>query len=178
MVDAQDQLRRVLADGQLIRLARRGLERWRSLQELGGVHNSFAERLLATERKAWEEERARLDADARKTDDVVAATPAAVTPVVAVAPAAAEPEAAPNPDVARVETPRCSTCNECIQINDRMFKYNENKQAYIADLDAGTYAQLVQAAESCQVAIIHPGKPRNAAEPGLDELIQRAEKFR
>ncbi|MFN8178548.1 MAG: hypothetical protein U0167_11475 [bacterium] len=180
MVDNKDQLRRVLVDGRLIRLARRGLERWRSLQELGGVHNSHAERLLAVERTAWEEERARLDADARKSDVAVAATPATVP--AAAAPAAPAPSAeappAPDPDLARVETPRCSTCNECIQINDRMFKYNENKQAYLADPDAGTYAQLVQAAESCQVAIIHPGKPRNPAEPGLDELIQRAEKFR
>ncbi len=59
-----------------------------------------------------------------------------------------------------------------------MFAYNENKQAYIANLDAGTYAQLVEAAESCQVSIIHPGKPRNPNEPGLAELLQRAEAFR
>ena len=58
-----------------------------------------------------------------------------------------------------------------------MFAYNENKQATIADVNAGTYRQLVEAAESCQVAIIHPGKPRNAGEPGLDELLKRAEQF-
>ena len=58
-----------------------------------------------------------------------------------------------------------------------MFAYNDNKQAYIADINAGTYAQLVEAAESCQVAIIHPGKPRNPNEPGLDELLKRAEPF-
>ena len=43
--------------------------------------------------------------------------------------------------------------------------------------DAGTYAQLVEAAESCQLGIIHPGKPLNPNEPGLAELIQRAEPF-
>ena len=43
---------------------------------------------------------------------------------------------------------------------------------------AGTYRQLVEAAESCQVAIIHPGKPRDPNEPGLDELLARAEPFR
>ena len=58
-----------------------------------------------------------------------------------------------------------------------MFQYNENKQAFIADPDAGTYAELVLAAENCQVAIIHPGKPRNPAEPGLDDLTARAEAF-
>ncbi len=29
----------------------------------------------------------------------------------------------------------------------------------------------------CQVAIIHPGKPRNPNEPGLEELMKRAEAF-
>jgi hypothetical protein len=34
--------------------------------------------------------------------------------------------------------------------------YNENKQAYITDVKAGTYAQLVKAAESFQVSITRP----------------------
>jgi hypothetical protein len=72
---------------------------------------------------------------------------------------------------------RCSTCNECTQLNDRMFKYNANKQAYIVDIMAGTYVQPVEAAESCQLGISHPGKPLNPNEPGLDELLKRAEPF-
>jgi ferredoxin len=80
-------------------------------------------------------------------------------------------------DEAYIETPRCASCNECIQINDKMFAYDGNKQAYIKDINAGTYAQLVEAAENCQVAIIHPGKPRNLNEAGLEELIKRAEAF-
>ena len=58
-----------------------------------------------------------------------------------------------------------------------MFAYDGNKQAHIKDPSAGTYRQLVEAAESCQVAIIHPGKPRDPNEPGLDELLKRAEAF-
>jgi hypothetical protein len=41
-----------------------------------------------------------------------------------------------------------------------------------------TYRELVEAAESCQVSIIHPGKRRNPQEPGLEELVARAEPFR
>jgi hypothetical protein len=48
----------------------------------------------------------------------------------------------------------------------------------IADVNAGTYAQLVEAAENCQVSVIHPGKPRNPKEPGIEELLKRAEAFR
>jgi hypothetical protein len=36
---------------------------------------------------------------------------------------------------------------------------------------------MVEAAESCQVSIIHPGKPWNANESGLEELLERARPF-
>ena len=93
-------------------------------------------------------------------------------------PAAAEaavPER--NPDEAWIDTARCPSCNECQTINDKMFKYNDNKQAYITDVRAGTFRQMVEAAEVCQVSIIHPGKPWNPNEPGLAELLVRAEPF-
>ena len=76
-----------------------------------------------------------------------------------------------------IETPRCSTYNECTTINDRMFAYNDDKQAYIKDPHAGTFRELVEAAEACQVAVIHPGQPRNSNEPGLEELVERARAF-
>ena len=82
-----------------------------------------------------------------------------------------------DPDEAWIETARCPSCNECQTVNDRMFKYNDNKQAYIADVAAGSYRDLVMAAEACQVAIIHPGKPRDPNEPGLAELVERAKPF-
>jgi ferredoxin len=144
---------------------------WHSLQELGGIHNSHAEALLARERKAWE---ARTPPEPGPEATAAPATP--VPPVVTAA--ATTPEPARSPDEAYIETERCSTCNECTTINGKMFAYNQNRQAYIADLTAGTYAQLVEAAESCQVSVIHPGKPRDPQEPGLEELVKRAAAFR
>jgi len=95
-----------------------------------------------------------------------------------VAPAApAEAEKERPSDEPYIETPRCSSCDECIQINNKMFAYDANKQARIVDANAGTYRQLVEAAESCQVAVIHPGKPKNPNEAGLDDLLKRAESF-
>jgi hypothetical protein len=85
--------------------------------------------------------------------------------------------AATPSDEPYIETPRCPTCNECTELNGKMFAYDENMQAYIADPEAGPYRHLVEAAESCQVSIIHPGKPRNPDEPNLKELIARAEPF-
>ena len=175
MVDPDDTLHRVLVDRRLIRAARRCRDQWRSLQELGGIHNSHAERLLAREKQAWQEQ-AQREAESRQGEPAVAV--AAAPAAVAGSPAAvAEAPAVVTSDEPRIETVRCSSCNECTKLNDRMFKYDKNKQAYIADLKAGTYAQMVQAAEACQVAVIHPGKPWNPDEPGLAELIERAQAF-
>jgi ferredoxin len=181
MVDADNVLQKVIVDERLIREARRCREMWHSLQELGGIHNSHAEKLLAREKKAWEE---RMQQEAEALAATAPAAAATIVPGAAGAtgaPAAqgesAEQEAERSPDEAYIETPRCSTCNECTQINNKMFAYDGNKQAYIADVNAGTYAQLVEAAESCQVSIIHPGKPHNPNEPGLEELLKRAEPF-
>lgn len=188
MADAEEGLHRVLVDRPMLRLAGRTVGQWRRLQELGGVHSSFAARAVEVERAQWEIERAEL-LTARTTSGAVAVTgsvpgaaPSGAGAVPAAAAVAVEDEDDELPDerdpyLPWIETARCSTCNECTQLNNRMFAYNENRQAYVADPDAGTYAELVEAAENCQVAIIHPGKPRNPAEPGLEELLERAKPF-
>jgi hypothetical protein len=188
MIDANDVLQRLLVEEKLLAASRRCRDLWHNLQELGGIHSSQAERLVARERKAWEEQKQR-EIDALKRE-VRSESPAAAAPAGAAAPAAsataaAAPaaraetvEAEAASDEAYIETPRCTSCNECTNLNNRMFAYNENKQAYIANVEAGTYRELVEAAESCQVSIIHPGKPRNPDEPGLAELLKRAEAFR
>ncbi len=171
MVDRDNRLQKVIVNDKLVREARRSVEAWRSLQELGGVHNSHAAILLERERKVCAEQ-ARPAAEAQPA--AAESAPAAAAPAVA-APAEAAPEK--SSDEPYIETTRCTTCNECTQINDRMFGYDANKQASIINPDAGTYRQLVEAAENCQVSIIHPGKPRNPNEPGLDELMKRSEAF-
>jgi pyruvate-ferredoxin/flavodoxin oxidoreductase len=55
-----------------------------------------------------------------------------------------------------------------------MFVYDANGQATLGDLAAGSFRQMVEAAEGCPVAAIHPGTPWDAKEPGLEELGQRA----
>ena len=164
-VDRDDALQRVVVDARLMQASRRCLLLWRRLQEHGGIHDSHAQGLLAREKAAWAAEHA---------------PPAAVVaPSVAPLAAPAEPSpAAHSRDEAWIETSRCPSCNECRLINDRLFGYDERQQAFIKDLAAGSYRELVEAAESCQVAIIHPGQPRDPNEPGLEELLVRAEPFR
>ena len=189
MVDGASKLHRSITDEALTSATRRCRDMWHRLQELGGIHNSHAERLLAKEKQAWEEQRQREiatakagTATARGSAPMPApsiATLATTVPAAADTPTAAESPAAQDKptDEPYIETLRCTSCNECTQINNRMFVYDENKQAFIADPNAGTYRQLVEAAESCQVSIIHPGKPRNPNEPDLQDLMKRAESF-
>ncbi|MGC2824709.1 MAG: hypothetical protein WA322_10805, partial [Pseudolabrys sp.] len=56
MVDRDNRLQKVVVNDRLVREARRCAEAWRSLQELGGVHNSHAVALVERERKAWAEQ--------------------------------------------------------------------------------------------------------------------------
>jgi hypothetical protein len=177
MVDRDNRLQKVVVNDRLVREARRCAEAWRSLQELGGVHNSHAAALVERERKAWAEQAQPGTERVQPRTAAVQSQPgvAAAVPTTPAATAEATPEK--PADEPYIETARCTSCNECTQINDKMFGYDANKQASIIDPDAGTYLQLVEAAESCQVSIIHPGKPRNPNEPGLDELMKRAEAF-
>ncbi len=78
---------------------------------------------------------------------------------------------------AYIDSVRCTTCNECTNLNKRMFAYNAEKQAYVKDASAGTYQQLVTAAERCPVSIIHPGTPLNPKEKDLEKWVKRGAKF-
>ncbi|MDE3193868.1 MAG: ferredoxin, partial [Chloroflexota bacterium] len=160
-VDADDRLVRLIVDDRLVRETRRTADAWKRLVELATPPAAIVVAAPAS-------------AEAPATE----AAAAAAAPAPAAAPAEAAPaEEARSSDEAYIETVRCATCNECTNLNPRMFAYNENKQAYIKDIKAGTFRDLVEAAESCQVAIIHPGKPRDPNEAGLNELLERAAAF-
>lgn len=93
----------------------------------------------------------------------------------------AEPEAEAEDDVSFdepwIDSILCTTCDDCMTINQLLFVYNDDKQAYIPDPKLGTYEELVKAAEICPARCIHPGKPLDPGESGLDELMQRAEPY-
>jgi pyruvate-ferredoxin/flavodoxin oxidoreductase len=78
---------------------------------------------------------------------------------------------------AYIDSARCTSCNECINLNGKLFGYDESKQATVKDPHAGTFQQLVLAAERCPVGIIHPGTPLNPKEKDLPKWIKRAEPF-
>jgi pyruvate-ferredoxin/flavodoxin oxidoreductase len=120
--------------------------------------------------------------------------PAAVTRTAPLE-AAAAPTQAPGPPVVAeapvvpvddeealgmapyIDSADCTSCDECINLNRKLFAYDDQKKAYIADPKAGTFRELVLAAERCPAAVIHPGTPLNPREKNLDEWIARAERF-
>jgi ferredoxin len=119
--------------------------------------------------------------NARSTPPTSEPAPSAEAPTAA--PEAASAIEAPQAeedagfDEPWVETALCTSCNDCTNINSKVFVYNANKQVVIGDPRAGTYAQIVAAAEKCPAHCIHPAKPLNPDEPGLAELVKRAKPF-
>lgn len=186
LIDEQHSLQRAVVNVRTMLETRRCAAMWHSLQELGGIHNSHAEYLLEQERQAQAAAAAAAAAVGAAPVANATAAPASspssaeaiAAPQKAPAAAAAAPESNGHGDAPYIESERCSTCNECINRNAKMFQYNANKQAFIADVEAGSFRQLVEAAEGCQLSIIHPGKPRNPKEPGLEELLTRAAAFK
>ncbi|MCK4710336.1 MAG: ferredoxin, partial [Gammaproteobacteria bacterium] len=76
-----------------------------------------------------------------------------------------------------IETPECDGCEECVKINPKIFVFNADDQAEVLNPKAGSYKDIVRAAEKCTVSCIHPGTPWNDSEKDLDKLVQRAQAF-
>jgi pyruvate-ferredoxin/flavodoxin oxidoreductase len=110
---------------------------------------------------------------AKAAPEAAAAAPAAAAP----APAAVDEEDEFMGNEPYIDTIRCTSCDDCLKVNPKVFVYNDDQQAMIGDARAGTFKQLVMAAEACPAECIHPGYPLNPKEKGLDKLIKRAEPY-
>ena len=222
-VNAAGQIGRVAMTRWVVSSVLKTARRWRSLQESGGINNSFALKLLAEEKQHLDDEKAREVAaleqeyDGKLNEDLGALTreiaariagqlmsgaadgipsmpsfaPVAQAPAQQAAPVPnaqvtqeapaeveeVEEEEALSFDEPYIDTALCTSCNDCTNLYPHLFNYDDNKQAYITDVAAGTYRELVLAAEICPVRIIHPGKPNNPDEPNLAEWLKRAAPF-
>nr|VFJ98906.1 MAG: pyruvate-ferredoxin/flavodoxin oxidoreductase [Candidatus Kentron sp. LFY] len=76
-----------------------------------------------------------------------------------------------------VDSSICTSCDECIEINPKIFAYNDDNKAIVINPKGGSYKDIVRSAEKCPVDCIHPGIPWDQSEKGLDKLIKRAEKY-
>lgn len=128
----------------------------------------------------------RILADAPAVSSKPTVTPAVKKPVVESEPAAKVEDKPKKPVETKqdtgfepvwIETPDCTTCDECVDIAPEIFQYNADKKAIVVDPTKGTFEDIVRSAEKCTAVIIHPGTPWNPDEPNLEKLIKRAEKF-
>ncbi len=76
-----------------------------------------------------------------------------------------------------IDTDLCTTCDECTNLNKKIFVYNDKKKAIIKDPKGGPYRDIVKAAEKCTAKIIHPGLPADRSEKDIEKWIKRGEKF-
>ncbi|MDH5751949.1 MAG: ferredoxin [Deltaproteobacteria bacterium] len=109
----------------------------------------------------------------------VSASSAAASAAPAAAPvaSAAAEEAAPPSEAAWIDERLCTSCDDCLDINKKIFAYNSNKKAIIKDPKGGPYKDIVRAAEKCASDAIHPGLPLNPAEKDVDKWVKRAEPY-
>jgi ferredoxin len=197
-------LARALVTRELAHATRDRLGAWRIFQELAGTDNEYARRAASAAREALrdqhasEVERVRNEAAgdamnrlARVLMDFDGAALPTTAPAATPPPPAATPgdapatdrpaTAAPAPeatfDAPWIESALCTSCHDCVNMNNRLFKYDANKQAFIADASAGTFEQLVRAAEKCPARCIHPGSPAAGDTSATDGVISRAAKF-
>ena len=114
-----------------------------------------------------------------QTTDAVPTQPA-TTPLATKKPAESPADnAAPQQvsEIPWIETTLCTTCDECIAINKKIFAYNAEKKAIIKDPRGGPYRDIVKAAEKCSSGAIHPGMPLDPKEKDLEKWIQRAKTY-
>jgi len=176
-VDKKNSLNRVVVSQELVRSTEERVNFWRLLKSLTGVDQVVNAEQIAeqTRTEMMQKLSAGLMAMAGGNFDL-SATVGNTT--------SAQPNAVSNNAATAegyepvwIETPECTTCDECIEVNPKIFAYNEQNLAVVVDPKAGTFKDIVKAAEKCTAAAVHPGTPWNSNEPGLDKLIKRAEKF-
>jgi pyruvate-ferredoxin/flavodoxin oxidoreductase len=167
-VDKKNRLMRVLTSVEMVRSCEERLQFWHQLKDLAGVNR--VEAGAADETAIANRVRQELIQQLSSGKSITAA-PAAQ-------PAAAAPAAAAEGfEAAWIDTPECTACDECMNINAKIFGYNDKKLAVVINPTAGTFLDIVKAAEKCTAGVIHPGTPWNMKEANLEKLKQRAAKF-
>lgn len=167
-VDKKQRLMRVLLSAEMVHSCEERMQFWHQLKDVAGVGRAAAG--AVDETAIANRVRQELIQQLASGGSIGAAPQVAS---VAAAPAAA----ADGYEPVWVDTPECTACDECININPKVFGYNETKKVVILNPKAGSFLDVVKAAEKCTAGIIHPGTPWNLSEANLDKLKLRAAKF-
>jgi pyruvate-ferredoxin/flavodoxin oxidoreductase len=179
-VDKQGELSRLLVAKPMVESCEDRRDFWTMLRSLAGIDKPSREdieeevrgQIAGTLATSLMKLAAGDDGALAALVDVGAQAPAAAAAATAAAPAAVGDYMAPW-----IDTEECTACDECIIINPKIFAYNENKKAIIADPTGGPYKDIVKSAEKCTARVIHPGLPANRSAKDSDKWIKRGEKY-
>jgi pyruvate-ferredoxin/flavodoxin oxidoreductase len=169
-VDKKNRLMRVLTSVEMVRSCEERMQFWHQLKDLAGLNRAEAGAVdeTAIANRVRQELIQKLSSGMSITASD-AAPVAVATPVAAVA--------AGGHEAVWIDSPECTACDECMNINAKIFGYNDQKKAVVLNATAGTFLDVVKAAEKCTAGVIHPGTPWNMKEANLEKLKQRAAKF-
>ncbi|MBZ0103053.1 MAG: 2-oxoacid:acceptor oxidoreductase family protein [Thermoanaerobaculia bacterium] len=174
-VDRENRLSRLLVDQTMVASCEERRDFWILLRALAGVERPAPSR-------AQIEQEVRQDVVGRIASglmNLAAGGDAALAGALTAAPAAAAAAAPATGDGYQapwLESEKCTGCDECTNLNPKMFAYGPGKKAFIKDPDAGPFSDLVKAAERCTAQVIHPGLPRDRAFKDAEKWIARARK--
>ena len=183
-VDPKERLMRVLVSGELVNSTIERRDFWRQLKSLAGVDQVVDVAQIANAAKVDMAQQITssllaMAGGVNNTNNTNGADLGALLGSNGAGSATtATPVAAPEDyEPVWIETPECTACDECTDLNPSIFAYNQDGQAIVVDPKAGPFIDIVKAAEKCTAEVIHPGTPFDPNEPNLDRLIKRAEKF-
>jgi pyruvate-ferredoxin/flavodoxin oxidoreductase len=164
-VDKKNHLMRVLVSKELVLSCEERMQFWKQLKDVAGVGRANSnEEAIAN----------------RVRQELIQMLSSGMSGSVAGSPTTIEIPGASNAadfEAVFIDTPECTACDECMNINPKIFAYNDQKKAVVINPKAGNFLDIVKAAEKCTAGIIHPGTPWNNGEANLDKLKARAAKF-
>ncbi|MBK1877554.1 2-oxoacid:acceptor oxidoreductase family protein [Pelagicoccus mobilis] len=176
-VDKKNRLMRVLVAAEIVQSTEERRDYWRTLKGIAGLTKKVDPEAIAQQVRSETAQKLAqglmnmlAGAEGAPIDISAAAAPAASGE----APAAA---ASNGFEPAWIDQTECSSCDECVVINPKIFEYDDGKKAFVKDPKGGPFKDIVRAAEKCTGKCIHPGTPADPSEKGVDKLIKRAEKF-
>ncbi|GAB4297338.1 MAG: hypothetical protein Kow0096_15320 [Thiohalomonadaceae bacterium] len=176
-VDAKNHLNRVLCSQEIVLAAEERRDFWRQLKSIAGLDRQVDVGAIVQQAKAEMAQKLSSTLLSLAASGDVAAFTGGAVPANGNGSGAAQAATPGDYEPVWIETPECTACDECMNINPKIFAYNDDKKAIIVDAKAGPFKDIVKAAEKCTAGCIHPGTPFNPNEADLDKLIQRAAKY-
>ncbi len=177
-VDGKNRLMRIMVSAEMVASCEERLEYWQQLKSLTRDDVVIDEAAIKAEAKAEAVQQLTSNLIGLALNGDMASIGDTVLPAASAAPAGGNNASAPADfEPVWIETPECTACDECTDLNPNIFAYNDAGQAVVKDATAGSFLDIVKSAEKCTAGCLHPGTPYNPNEKNLDKLIKRAEKY-